>query len=228
MTMRQTHRAGREGLRRLQRRRARDRRSGHRRRRQTAVLFVLVLGASNLTYVEPVLRQDLPTWIGCHVRAFAYFGGVPAALVPDNTKTGVTRPDYYDPELNPTYAELAQHYGTAIIPARPYKPRDKAKVEQGVLLAERWILAVLRDRVFTSLAELHEAIVPLLRAAERSPAAAARAVAPRSSSRRSSAPRCGRCPDRLRVRRLGAAEGEHRLPRRLRGPLLQRPVPAAR
>ena len=127
----------------------------------TAVLFVLVLGASNLTYVEPVLRQDLPTWIGCHVNAFAYFGGVPAALVPDNTKSGITRPDYYDPELNPTYAELAQHYGTAVLPARPYKPRDKAKVEQGVLLAERWILAVLRDRVFTSLAELHAAIVPL-------------------------------------------------------------------
>jgi transposase len=86
---------------------------------------------------------------------------VPAALVPDNTKTGVTRPDYYDPELNPTYAELAEHYGTAILPARPYKPRDKAKVEQGVLLAERWILAVLRDRVFTSLADLSDAIVPL-------------------------------------------------------------------
>ena len=86
----------------------------------------MVLGASNLTYVEPVLRQDLATWIGCHVNALAYFGGVPAALVPDNTKTGVTRPDYYDPELNPTYADLAQHYGTAILPARPYHPRDKA------------------------------------------------------------------------------------------------------
>ena len=115
--------------------------------RTVAVLFVMVLGASNLTYVEPVLRQDLATWIGCHVNAFAYFGGVAAALVPDNTKTGVTRPCYYDPDLNPTYAELAEHYGTAILPARPYKPRDKAKVEQAVLLAERWILAVLRDRV---------------------------------------------------------------------------------
>jgi transposase len=121
----------------------------------------MVLGASNLTYVEPVLRQDLATWIRCHVNAFTYFGGVAAALVPDNTKTGVTRPCYYDPDLNPTYADLAEHYGTAILPARPYKPRDKAKVEQAVLLAERWILAVLRDRVCTSLAELHEAIVPL-------------------------------------------------------------------
>jgi transposase len=129
--------------------------------RTLAVLFVVVLGASNYTYVEPVLHQDLATWIGGHVNAFAYFGGVPAALVPDNTKTGVTRPSYYDPELNPTYADLAAHYGTAVLPARPYKPRDKAKVEQAVLLAERWILAVLRDRVFPSLAALHDAIVPL-------------------------------------------------------------------
>lgn len=129
--------------------------------RTVAVLFVLVLGASDLTYMEPVLRQDLATWIACHVNAFAYFGAVPGALVPDNTKTGVTRPDYYDPELNPTYAEFAQHYGTVILQARPYRPRDKAKVEQGVRMAERWILPGRRDRVFTSLAELHEAIVPL-------------------------------------------------------------------
>ncbi len=160
LTLRQTHRAGAKGF-------VDFSGDGHAivdpatGESRTAVLFVLVLGASNFTYVEPVLRQDLATWIACHVNAFAYFGGVPAALVPDNTKTGVTRPDYYDPELNPTYAELAEHYGTAILPARPYKPRDKAKVEQGVLLAERWILAVLRDRVFTSLADLSDAIVPL-------------------------------------------------------------------
>src|SRR5947207_2175485 len=75
-----------------------------------ATLFLAVLGASNLTYAEPVLHQDLPTWIGVHVNALAYWGGVPAALVPDNPKVGVTRPDYYDPDLNPTYAEFAHHY----------------------------------------------------------------------------------------------------------------------
>ena len=127
-----------------------------------AKLFVAVLGASNYTYVEPVLREDLPTWIGCHVRAFNFIGGLPEAVVPDNLKAGVTRPDYYDPELNPTYADLARHYGVAVLPARPRRPRDKAKVEVGVLVAERWILAVLRDRTFTSLTELAEAIDPLL------------------------------------------------------------------
>ena len=127
-----------------------------------AKLFVAVLGASNYTYVEPVVREDLPTWIGCHVRAFGYFGGVPEIVVPDNLKSGVKRPDHYDPELNPTYADLARHYGVAVIPARPYRPRDKAKVEQGVLLAERWIIAALRNRRFGSIDELREAVEPLV------------------------------------------------------------------
>jgi transposase len=127
-----------------------------------AKLFVAVLGASNYTYVEAVLREDLPTWIGCHVRAFNFFGGVPEAVIPDNLKAGVTRPDYYDPDLNPTYADLARHYGVAVLPARPRRPRDKAKVETGVLIAQRWILAVLRNRTFTTLTELAEAIDPLL------------------------------------------------------------------
>lgn len=129
---------------------------------RTAKLFLAVLGASNLTYVEAVLSEDLPTWTGCHVRAFAYFGGVTEITVPDNLKSGVTRPDYYDPEINKTYGDLAAHYGTTVIPARVRKPRDKAKVEQGVLLAERWIIAVLRHRRFCTLAEVQEAIAPLL------------------------------------------------------------------
>jgi transposase len=127
-----------------------------------AKLFVAVLGASNLTYVEPVLSEDLPTWTGCHVRALEFFGGVAEIWVPDNLKSGVKSPDRYEPELNQTYAELARHYEAAVIPARVRKPRDKAKVEQGVLLAERWILAVLRNRTFFSLAELRDAVKPLL------------------------------------------------------------------
>jgi len=128
---------------------------------KTAKLFVAVLGASNFTYVEPVLSEDLPTWISCHIHAFVYFGGVAEITVPDNLKSGVRRPDFYDPDLNPTYADLAQHYDTAVIPARKRKPRDKAKVEQGVLLAERWILAALRNRDFSSIAEVRDAVAPL-------------------------------------------------------------------
>lgn len=128
----------------------------------TAKLFVAVLGASNLTYVEPVLSEDLPTWTGCHVRALEYFGGVAAIWVPDNLRSGVKSPNRYEPDLNPTYAELAQHYGAVVIPARVRKPRDKAKVEQGVLLAERWILAALRNRTFFSLEEARAAVKELV------------------------------------------------------------------
>lgn len=128
----------------------------------TAKLFVAVLGASNLTYVEPVLSEDLPSWTGCHVRALEYMGGVAEIWVPDNLKSGVKAPNRYEPDLNPTYAELAQHYGAAVIPARVRKPRDKAKVEQGVLLAERWILAALRNRTFFGLDEVREAVKPLV------------------------------------------------------------------
>lgn len=129
---------------------------------RVAKLFVAVLGGSNLTYVEAVLHEDIPTWLGCHARAFEYFGGVTEIVVPDNLKAGVTRPDRYDPEINPSYADLARHYGVAVIPARVRKPRDKAKVEQAVLLAERWIIAVLRHRSFGSMSELREAIAPLV------------------------------------------------------------------
>jgi transposase len=129
---------------------------------QRAKLFVAVLGASSLTYVEPVLDESLSTWVGCHVRAFEFFGGVPEIVVPDNLKSGVKSPDRYEPEVNPTYADLARHYGCAVIPARVRRPRDKGKVESAVLIAERWILAVLRHRTFPTLNELHEAVLPLL------------------------------------------------------------------
>jgi transposase len=129
---------------------------------QRAKLFVAVLGASNLTYAEPALSEDLPAWIGGHVRALEYFGGSSEIYVPDNLKSGVKRADNYDPEINPTYAELARHYGAVVMPARKRRPRDKAKVEQAVLLAERWILAVLRNRTFFSIEELRTAVGELV------------------------------------------------------------------
>jgi len=125
-------------------------------------LFVAVWGASNFTYAEASLSQTLPCWIGSHVRAFDYFGCVPHAVVPDNLKSGVSKPCFYEPDINPTYAELARHYGTTVLPARPAKPRDKAKVEAGVLVAQRWLLAVLRKEIFHSVAELNAAIRELL------------------------------------------------------------------
>ncbi len=125
-------------------------------------LFVAVWGASNFTYAEASLTQSLPDWIGAHTRALTFFGCVPRVTVPDNLKSGVHKADFYDPIINPTYAEFAEHYGLAVLPARPYKPRDKAKVENGVLVSKRWILAVLRHRVFHSLAELNAAIRDLL------------------------------------------------------------------
>jgi transposase len=123
-----------------------------------AQLFVAVLGASNHTYAEALRSQELPHWLGAHVRAFEAWGGAPAILVPDNLRAGVSKAHRYEPVINPSYAELAAHYGCAVIPARPYKPRDKAKVEAGVLVAERWILAALRNRTFFSLAEANRAI----------------------------------------------------------------------
>jgi transposase len=127
-----------------------------------AQLFVAVLGASNYTYAEATWTQKLPDWIGSHVRTFEFLGGVTEIVVPDNLKSGVKHASYYDPEINPTYRDLARHYGVAVLPARPYKPKDKAKVEGGVLIVERWILARLRNQRFFSLAEANRAIAELL------------------------------------------------------------------
>jgi transposase len=128
-----------------------------------AQIFVAVMGASNFTYVEATWTQGLGDWIGAHTRAFAAIGGVPHLLVPDNAKIAVIRACLYEPQVNRTYADMAAHYGTAVLPTRPRKPRDKAKVEAAVLVVERWILARLRHRQFYSLAELNEAIAELLR-----------------------------------------------------------------
>jgi transposase len=128
----------------------------------TAQIFVAVLGASNHTYAEATLTQSLPDWISSHVRAFSFFGGVARQTVSDNLKAGVTRACFHEPMVNRTYSDLARHYGTAILPARPYRPKDKAKVEVGVQVVGRWILARLRNRRFYSLAALNEAIHGLL------------------------------------------------------------------
>lgn len=128
----------------------------------TAAIFVAVLGASNYTYAEATATQGLADWIGAHMRTFEFLGGVPEIIVPDNLKSGVTKACRYEPSVNRTYEEMAAHYGVAVIPARRAKPRDKAKVEVGVLLVERWILAALRKRRFFSLGEVNQAIRELL------------------------------------------------------------------
>ena len=132
-------------------------------RTRSAQIFVAVLGASSFLYAEASWTQGLADWIESHNRAFAAIGGVSALLVPDNTKVAVIKACLYDPVINRTYAEMAAHYGAAILPARPYKPRDKAKVEVGVLIAERWLLGRLRKTIFHSLAELNMAAAEFCR-----------------------------------------------------------------
>lgn len=123
-----------------------------------AELFVAVLGASSYVHAEALPSQKLIHWVAAHRHTFEHLGGCPAIVVSDNLRAGVRSAHRYEPDLNATFAEMAAHYGVAIIPARPHRPRDKAKAESGVLLAERWIIARLRNRRFFSLAELNEAI----------------------------------------------------------------------
>jgi transposase len=127
-----------------------------------AQIFVAVMGASNLTYAEATWSQSLPDWIAAHTHVFEMIGGVPKLLVPDNTKVAVIKACRYDPQVNRTYAEMADHYDIGILPARPRKPRDKAKVEACVLIVERYLLGRLRHRRFYSLAELNQAIQTML------------------------------------------------------------------
>src|SRR3954467_4523900 len=127
-----------------------------------ASVFVAVLGASSYTFAEATSGQDLRNWICSHMRAWEFFGGGAEVGVPDNLKSAVTHPSYYEPDLNPTYRDLGEHYGVAIIPARPYRARDKAKAEVGVQVVQRWIVAALRKRKFFSLEEVNRAIAELL------------------------------------------------------------------
>ncbi len=123
-----------------------------------AQIFVAVLGASNYTFAEATLSQALPDWLGSHVRALKFFGGVPRIIVPDNLRSAVSKAHRYDPQINEAYQDLAEHYKLAVLPARVRRPRDKAKVEGGVLIVTRWILARLRHQTFFSLGDLNAAI----------------------------------------------------------------------
>ncbi|MGE0207497.1 MAG: IS21 family transposase [Candidatus Babeliales bacterium] len=134
-----------------------------------AEIFVAVLGASNYTYIEAFLDQSLPSWIKAHVNSMEFLGGVPSMIVPDNLKAAVTKAHRYDPGINQTYQDFACHYGTAVIPTRAAAPRDKAKVEVGVQIVERCILAPLRHHTFFSVAEINVAIKPLLKAFNERP-----------------------------------------------------------
>lgn len=128
-----------------------------------ASIFVACLGASNYTFCEATRSQETHHFVGSHVRTITFFGGVPRAFVPDNLKSGIKKINWYEPETTKAYGEFASHYGTTILPARVRKPRDKAKVEKAVQQVEREILAPLRERRFTSLSELNEAITELLK-----------------------------------------------------------------
>ena len=160
VVMRQTHKAGEkafvdycDGLWLV------DAKTGEKTRTQ---LFVGCLGASSFTFAEATMSQTVPEWVSSHVHMWEHFGGVTAITVPDNLRSGVTKPDRYEPLINDTYQDMAMHYGTCIIPAWIKSPRHKAKVEANVLVAERWILARLRNRIFTSLTEMNEAIFECL------------------------------------------------------------------
>lgn len=132
-------------------------------------LFVMVLGASSYTFAEASYSQQLPDFVASVARGLEFFGGVPRILCPDQLKSAVARSDRYDPEINDAFQELASHYNCSVVPARPRKPRDKAKVEAAVLLVQRWILAVLRNRTFFALEQLNEAIAELLDLLNRRP-----------------------------------------------------------
>ncbi|MCC4295895.1 IS21 family transposase [Brevundimonas aurantiaca] len=136
-----------------------DRRSG---KTQKAHIFVAVMGGSSLSFAYATWGEKLPDWIDGHVQAFEYFGGVPRLLVPDNPKVAIIKACFYEPQANRTYSDLAAHYDTALLPARPRRPRDKAKVEACVRIVERWLLGRLRHRRFYNLAEINAAIAELL------------------------------------------------------------------
>ena len=160
-SMRQVHRAGEKTFVDFSGKRPTlvDRRTGELR---PVELFVAALGASSLTYAEATATQQLADWVTAHIHMVEYCGGATTLWVPDQLKSAITRPCRYEPDVNRTYEDLAAHYGAVVIPARPRKPRDKALVETSVLVAQRWILARLRDQTFFELGPLNQAIRVLL------------------------------------------------------------------
>jgi transposase len=134
-----------------------------------AQVFVGTLGASNYTYCDVCWSQDLPNWIRLHVDMFHFFGGCPTVLVPDNLKSGVTKACFYEPSVNISFEEMAKYHGTAVLPTRKAKPKDKAKVECGVLIVEREVMAPLRDRLLVGLSGAKEAVWEMLDLLNRRP-----------------------------------------------------------
>jgi hypothetical protein len=192
---------------------------------RTAQIFVAALGASNLTYAEARCTQGLADWIGCHVNAFAFLGGVTRQVVCDNLKAGVTAACRYEPGINRSYADMAAHYGTAIVPTRVRKPRDKAKVEVAVQLVQRWVLARLRHRRFFSLAELNGAIGELIEALNTRPMrylGSSRRALFEATERDALLP----LPRALCLCRMASLPRRHRLPRRAVWTLVFRTIPA--
>ena len=189
-------------------------------------LFVGTLGASSYTYVEATLNQSLESWAKAHKGMSDYFGGSTEIWVPDNLKSGVDLVDRYEPGINRTYEELATHYGAVVVPARVFKPKDKAKVESAVQVAQRWILAVLRHRTFFSLAELNEAIWEKLEVLNARPmqklGVSRRELYERLDPARTETATAGE----LRVIDVEAVQSEHRLPRGGGEQLVQRSLSA--
>ena len=191
-----------------------------------AQIFVAVLGASSFTFAKATWTQALPDWISAHVRAFEAIGGVPELVVPDNAKTAVVRASFYDPQVNRTYAEMAAHYGTAILPARPRKPRDKAKVEQAVLIVERWLLGRLRRRVFHSLADVDAALGELMTQLNERQPLRRLGVTRRQILEEVDRPALKALPSEpYEYSEVARAPGRRRLSRRHRRPLLFCPLP---
>ncbi|SJM30248.1 hypothetical protein BQ8482_130147 [Mesorhizobium delmotii] len=187
-----------------------------------AEIFVAVLGASSYTFAEATWTQTLPDWIGSHVRMFRFFHGVPRLVIPDNLKSGVSRASFYDPEINRSYGMMASHYSVGVLPARPRRPKDKSKVENGVRFAQSCILGRLRNQTFFSLAEANAAIAQGARSHQRPRHAPAGRQSP-AALRDSRAPGFGQSSTGgLRVCRMAFGPRLDGLPRRVQDLLLFR------